>query len=39
LRKQRFIQLFNPVPAIALNNRKICYLFNKDVGLIELVEK
>jgi methylmalonyl-CoA/ethylmalonyl-CoA epimerase len=38
LRKQKFILLFKPVEAIALNNHKICYLFNKDVGLIELVE-
>ena len=38
LRKQKFVQLFKPVEAVALNNQKICYLFNKDVGLIELVE-
>jgi len=39
LRKMKYIILFNPVEATALNNRKICYLFNKDVGLIEVVEK
>ena len=38
LRKQKYISLFNPVEAIALSNRKICYLYNKNVGLIELVE-
>lgn len=39
LKKQRFLPLFRPVEAIALENRKICYLYNKDVGLIELVNK
>ncbi len=39
LRKKRFIPLFDPIEAIALGNRKICYLFNKDVGLIELLNK
>jgi methylmalonyl-CoA/ethylmalonyl-CoA epimerase len=39
LEKKRFLPLFNPVEAIALNDRKICYLFNKDVGLIELLNK
>lgn len=37
LKKLRFIPLFKPVQAIALNNYKICYLYNKDVGLIEIV--
>lgn len=35
---ERYILLFNPVPAAALNNRRICYLFHKDIGLIELLE-
>ena len=39
LRKQKFLKLFNPVEAVALNNRKICYLYNKDVGLMEIVGK
>ena len=38
LRKQKYIPLFNPVEAVALDNRKICYLYNKSVGLIEIVE-
>jgi methylmalonyl-CoA/ethylmalonyl-CoA epimerase len=38
LRKQKFILLFNPVKAIAFSNRKICYLYNPNVGLIELLE-
>jgi len=39
LRKQKYIALFAPVEAIALGNKKICYLYNKNVGLIEIVEK
>lgn len=39
LKKKRFIPLFKPVEAIALENRKICYLFNQAVGLIEIVNK
>lgn len=39
LRKQRFLQLFKPVEAVALDNKKICYLMHPDVGLIELVEQ
>ena len=39
LREQKYILLFKPVKAIALNNRKICYLYNKNVGLIEVLEK
>lgn len=35
----KFIPLFKPVPAVALGNKKICYLYNQDVGLIELLEK
>jgi len=37
LRKKKFVALFKPVPAVALNNKLICYLYNKSVGLIELV--
>jgi methylmalonyl-CoA/ethylmalonyl-CoA epimerase len=38
LRQKGFLVLFEPTPAVALNQRKICYLFNKHTGLIELVE-
>jgi len=38
LRKQRYVLLFNPVEAVALGNCKICYLYNKNVGLVEIVE-
>ncbi len=34
-----FIKIINPVPAVAFNNRLICFIYNKDVGLIELLEK
>lgn len=39
LKKLKYIPLFKPVEAIALENRKICYLFNKSVGLIELLSE
>lgn len=39
LKKLKFIPLFQPVNAIALNDCRICFLYNKDVGLIELVEE
>ena len=39
LRKQRFIMVKKPSQAVALENKRVCFLFNKDVGLIEIVEK
>lgn len=39
LKKKRFLPLFKPVKAVALENRLICFLYNADVGLIELLEK
>ena len=39
LKKKRFLPLSRPVEAVALGNKKICFLFNKEVGLIELVEE
>lgn len=39
LRIQRFIPLFKPVEAVAIDNRMICYLMHPDIGLIELVER
>lgn len=38
LKKQNFIPLIKPVPACALEGKRVCFLFNKKVGLIELVE-
>jgi hypothetical protein len=37
LKKQKYILLAPPVSAVALAKRSICFLYNKDVGLIELV--
>jgi methylmalonyl-CoA/ethylmalonyl-CoA epimerase len=39
LKKQYFMLLFKPVEAIAFENRKICYLYHKHIGLIELLNK
>lgn len=39
LRKMKYI-LFTPVvEACAIENRKVCFLMNKNIGLIELVER
>lgn len=34
-----FKPLFEPVGSVAMNNRKICYLFHLHIGLIELVSE
>ena len=39
LRSQRFLLVTGPVPACAMENRRIAFLFKKDVGLVELVEQ
>lgn len=38
LRRQRFLLVNGPVPACALDNRRIAFMFQKNTGLIELVE-
>ena len=38
LRKQRFLLVSGPVPACAMNDRQVAFLFKPDNGLIELVE-
>ncbi|MBQ9555334.1 MAG: VOC family protein [Muribaculaceae bacterium] len=38
LRGQRFLLVNGPVPACAMGDRLVAFLFKKDVGLIELVE-
>jgi methylmalonyl-CoA/ethylmalonyl-CoA epimerase len=38
LKKNRFILVVKPVEAKAFNNKKICFCYNKDFGLLELVE-
>ena len=37
--KENWTALFKPVPAPAFGNRKICYFWKDEVGLIELVNK
>lgn len=39
LKKIKFVPLSQPVSAIALDNNRICFLYNKEVGLIELLEE
>lgn len=38
LRDQRFLLVSGPLPACALDNRRVAFLFQKNSGLIELVE-
>lgn len=38
LRKQKYIVVSKPATAIAFCGSRVCFLFNKNVGLIELVE-
>ena len=38
LRRQRFLLVSGPVPACAIDGRRVAFLFKKDNGLIELVE-
>src|SRR5574344_2148248 len=38
LRKMKYVVVAKSVEAPAIKNSKVCFLFNKNVGLIELVE-
>lgn len=38
LREQHFLLVSGPVPACAMEQRRVAFLFNKNSGLIELVE-
>jgi len=38
LRRMRYVATSKPVEAVALQGRRVCFLYNKKVGLIELVE-
>lgn len=38
LRIQRFLLVCEPVPACAMDDRRVAFLFQKHTGLIELVE-
>lgn len=39
LRSQRYVLVRKPEPAAAFDNRRVAFLYNKQVGLIEIVEK
>lgn len=38
-RKQRYVVVAKPKEACAIENRRVSFLYNPDMGLIELVEK
>ncbi len=38
LRKQKYVLVSKPAEAVAFCGSKVCFLYNKNVGLIELVE-
>lgn len=38
LRKQKYVMVSKPAEAVAFKGSCVCFLFNKNVGLIELVE-
>lgn len=37
-KQQKFVRISKPAPACAIDDRRVCFMFRKDVGLIELVE-
>ncbi len=39
LKKMRYIPVSKPAEAVAIDGHRVCFLFNKDVGLIEIVEE
>ena len=38
LKKLRFIPTSKPAEAVAIHNHRVCFLYNREIGLIELVE-
>lgn len=38
LRRQKYVMVSKPAEAVAFCGSRVCFLFNKNVGLIELVE-
>lgn len=38
LRSRRFLLVNGPVPACAIGDRRVAFMFQKNIGLIELVE-
>lgn len=39
LRREEFIMISKPAAATAFDGKLICFLFHKNIGLIELIEK
>ena len=39
LKKYNFISIDNPSESLAINNRRVCFIYKLGIGLIELVEK
>ena len=39
LKKLKFLLVSRPAAAVAMEKRRVCFLFSKNAGLIELVEK
>lgn len=39
LRRMRYVQVSKPAEAVAINNCRVAFYFNKNVGVIELVEE
>jgi methylmalonyl-CoA/ethylmalonyl-CoA epimerase len=39
LKEQKFIVIQKPATAVALNNKYVAFLFNRDIGIIELCQK
>ena len=39
LKSQHFVQVSKPTPACAVGNRRVCFMYSKNNGLIELVER
>lgn len=39
LKTKHFVIVVNPTPAIAFNMKKVCFLYNSHIGLIEILEK
>ena len=39
LRAQKYVMVSKPAEAVAFCGSRVCFLFNKNVGLIELVEE
>lgn len=38
LRKQKYVIVSKPEEAVAINHFRVCFLYHKNIGLIELVE-